>query len=286
MTSPTTTTDDGPWTLGLLAFAVALAPIGCSSYDATEPSAIPRSLTNSIGMDFVGIQPGEFMMGGDDQLARDLGDGPPQRVRITTPFWIGRYEVTQAQYERVMGLNPSRFAAGGDQEERVVGLDTSTLPVDHVTWEEAVEFCRRLSALPEESAAGRRYRLPTDAEWEFACRASGTVREATTLTANIAAASDETPAHNRPVAVGQYRANAWGLYDMQGNVAEWCLDGKRSYDTSTAIDPRGPVALRPVLRGGAWDLPADYARPDRRVEALRGYVFQGFRVVCETSAAP
>lgn len=259
---------------------------GCRPGPEIDALAPRLTMTNSIEMDFGWIPPGAFVMGSDEPLAVERGDGPRQRVTISKGFWMGTHEVTQVEYETIMSANPSRFASGGDDKAAVAGLDTSRFPVDHVTWEEAVEFCRRLTRLPEEQRAGRRYRLPTDAEWEYACRASSTERfstgsELTTSQANIAAPSEGTPALDRPTRVGSYSPNAWGLYDMHGNVAEWCFDGKREFNLASAVDPEGPQAFRPVLRGGAWDLPADYARSDRRVTALRGYVFFGFRVVCE-----
>ena len=104
------------------------------------------------------------------------GEGPQHRVRITKPFYLGMYVVTQDEYQRVMGTNPSEFSATGKQKDKVSGQDTKRFPVENVSWDDAVEFCRKLSEMPEEKAAGRMYRLPSEAQWEYACRAGSTGR--------------------------------------------------------------------------------------------------------------
>lgn len=243
-------------------------------------------MSNSLQMAFVHVPAGQFTMGSNDPAAIRRGDGPAHSVTLSKGFWIGAYEVTQAEYKAIMGTNPSRFAAGGDKQAMVEGMDTSRLPVDQVSWEEAVEFCRRLTEMPEEERAGRRYRLPTDAEWEYACRAADhelcpvDCRLDSSM-ANINAPIGTSAPARRPMPVGSYSPNRWGLYDMHGNVAEWCRDGKRAYTSRSVTDPQGAPAFRSVLRGGAWDLPANYASCHHRIEALRGYVFFGFRIVCE-----
>jgi formylglycine-generating enzyme required for sulfatase activity len=236
-------------------------------------------------MSLVRVSPGEFLMGSDAQHDVVQPVGPRHRVKISREFWIGKFEVTQSEYRQIMQASPSRFCAGCDCADAVEGINTSRFPVDHVTWEEAVEFCRRLSALPEEKLAGRSYRLPTEAEWEYACRAGSDGEfsfgeNLDTSCANIGAPSNGGLPLERPAEVGSYPPNAWGLHDTHGNVWEWCGDGRREYSTATVSDPRGGNTLTPMLRGGAWDFPADYARSAHRQEALRGYVFFGFRVVC------
>ena len=148
----------------------------------------PKEITNNIGMKFKLIPAGEFMMGGGqspDEVAKtfpgiDLkwfqNELPRHKVRITRPFFLSITEVTQQQYETVMGKNPSSFSPAGEHATIVAGANTSDFPVESVSWEDAVEFCRRLANLPEEKAAGRTYRLPTEAEWEYACRAGSTTR--------------------------------------------------------------------------------------------------------------
>ena len=223
-------------------------------------------LTNSIEMKLVLIPPGEFDMGSTPEdvvqllaegkrqnapgwyLERVPAEAPKHHVKISKPFYLGVCEVTQAEYGRVMGKDPSKFK--GDLNR----------PVEQVNWDEAVEFCRRLSASPKERAVGAVYRLPTEAEWEFTCRAGTTTRygfgdDATGL-GQHAWWKGNSQRQTHPV--GQLRPNAWGLYDMHGNVWEWCAD--RSDDNSyrqskseAALDPQGAGTgpLR-VHRGGGW----------------------------------
>ncbi len=205
----------------------------------------PMELTNSIGMKLVFIPAGEFLMGSpaDDSKAHPE-EMPQHTVRITKPFYLGVTEVTQEQYEQVMGTNPSSFK--GKQ-----------LPVEQVSWGDAMEFCRKLSALSTERAAGRVYRLPTEAEWEFACRAGSTTKwsfgDVASQSKDYANTYDIT---ENPLAVAQKRANAWGLYDMHGNISEWCsdwYDSRGYYANSPRDDPRGPASGQDrVHRGGSW----------------------------------
>ena len=193
-------------------------------------------IENSIGMKVRVIPPGTFTMGSDDWPSDNK---PAHLVTLTKPFLLGVYEVTQAQYEKVMGSNPSRFMG-------------PTKPVNDLTWNDSVAFCRKLTALPEEKAAGRVYRLPTEAEWEFACRAGATTEHSfgnddSLMTeyawlANLAGL--------RPI--GGKRPNALGLYDMYGNVWEYCRDRYGLYSSGHVTDPLGPIHGdgRHVSRGG------------------------------------
>ncbi len=236
--------------------------------------------TNSIGMKLVLIPPGEFQMGspkelieeesrlhGGDAWYRDHlpGEGPQHRVRITRPYWLGATDVTQEEYQRVMGSNPSKFQ--GDPQR----------PVEQVSWDDAVEFCRKLSALPGEKAAKRRYGLPTEAQWEHACRAGTTTRwyagndEAGLGDVAWFASNVGGQTHR----VGQKHANAWGLYDMHGNVWEWCQDwyDKEYYAKSPVDDPGGPpTGSHRVFRGGGWNVVAGGCR-----SAYRDHFVPGFR---------
>ena len=180
------------------------------------------------------------MMGSDSDEAKD-DEKPVHRVKITKPFYIGVYPVTQDQYKAVMGKNPSVFE----------GLSR---PVETVSWEGAVEFCRKLSEM-----AGESYRLPTEAEWEYACRA-GTTTEyywGDEIDGAYCWYYDNSGSKTRPV--GKKKPNPWGLFDILGNVWEWCSDRfdidqfEDYYSRSPSRDPQGPSSgERRVLRGGPW----------------------------------
>ena len=234
--------------------------------ECNQRLGLPVEITNSIGMKLRLIPAGEFMMGSPESDDEAKGSEKPQhKVRITKPFYLGVYEVTQAEYERVMGTNPSDFSKNGDNSDAVKDMDTSRFPVEDVSWEGAVEFCRKLSELPEEKAGGRIYRLPTEAEWEYACRAGTTTpfhfgsqlngQEANCDGNYPYGTSTEGPDLGRTTTVGSYAANAFGLYDMHGNVWEWCNDryAWEYYKSSPENDPLGPTeAADRVVRGGCW----------------------------------
>ena len=192
------------------------------------------------------IPAGTFTMGSTFGDA----DEQPHTVTLTRPFYMGAYEVTQEQYVRVMGSHQSTFE----------GPDN---PVQVVSWDDAVAFCQKLSDLPVEKAAGRVYRLPTEAEWEYACRAGTTTAysfgdntaysfgDNTYLLGYFAWYDNNSSL--QPHAVGQKKPNAWGLHDMHGNVWEWCSDWHEAYPVRELIDPQGPYSgLRRVFRGGSY----------------------------------
>ena len=194
------------------------------------------------------------------------GEGPNHRVRITRPFYLGVYVVTQGEYQRVMGANPSDFSVTGKKRDKVAGQDTKRFPVENVLWDDSVEFCRKLSELPEEKALGRTYRLPSEAEWEYACRAGNAGRWCFSAQPNPFPVAVEQKllgnyawidsAGGTTHAVGGKRPNAWGLYDICGNVWEWCHDwyDKEYYSRSATDDPTGPTGGSDhVLRGAGWD---------------------------------
>jgi formylglycine-generating enzyme required for sulfatase activity len=218
---------------------------------------------------------------------------------------MGAHEVTQAQYQKIVGSNPSHFSATGAGRDAVGGLDTRDFPVEQVSWEAAVEFCKRLSALEAEQKAGRVYRLPSEAEWEYACRAGSRqttpFSHGTWLAGNIANIDGRHPygggkkwkTPGRTCKVGSYRPNAWGLYDMHGNVWEWTADwyGNDYYRTGPAKDPRGPDLngdMSRVRRGGSWQFGGGAARSAARSWGVYSFTFNdvGFRVVCELRPAP
>ena len=219
-------------------------------------------VVNSIGMEFAPIPAGTFLMGSppeeDDRHARE---GPRHPVTLTRPYYLGVYPVTQEQYVRVMGTNPSNFSEASRDGGR-------HHPVDSISRTLAREFCRRLSALPEEKEAGRSYRLPTEAEWEHAARAGTSLtpfcfgaslssRQANFDGTRPYGGGARGPNLRRSTPVGMYRQrNAFGLFDMYGNVWEWCADrfDEKFYRKTPAVDPRGPDRgeNRFVLRGGGW----------------------------------
>ncbi|MBF0294897.1 MAG: formylglycine-generating enzyme family protein [Magnetococcales bacterium] len=226
-------------------------------WNATATGAEPiRTITNSIDMEFAWIPPGNFLMGSDRRRDRDatLHETPRHPVSITRGFWLGRHEVTQRQWSDVMLSNPSYFK----------GVD---LPVEQVAWEDAQEFVRRLNARENTLL----YRLPTEAEWEYAARAGfDTVRffgNDTEWMEQYAWYKENSGGRTHPA--GTKWPNGWGLYDMLGNVAEWVSDwyGSEHYASSTSSNPKGPKAgsMR-IMRGGSWFSPARELRAAHRHE--------------------
>ncbi len=269
--------------------------------DAQHPADQPaRTITNSIGMKLTRIPAGEFLMGPADTDPGSRDDEKPQhRVRVSKPFYMGVYEVTQAEFEGVMKTNPSSFTQAGLLKDSPANLDCGRLPVDNVMWYDALEFCRRLSNSPAERQAGRVYRLPTEAEWEYACRAKTTTvfhlgNALSSTQANFNGNhpfgdAEKGPFLNRTTTVGSYEPNALGLYDMHGNLSEWCMDkfDRDYYRVSPLEDPRGPrQGTSRVIRGGDWYSDGRDCRsafryadiPEGRFYAL------GMRVVCELIA--
>ncbi|MDR1921294.1 MAG: formylglycine-generating enzyme family protein [Candidatus Adiutrix sp.] len=206
------------------------------------PKAIAATLeprANSIGMEFVLIPAGEFLMGSPDSDS-EVGDDeiPQHKVTISRPFYLGKYEATQSQWEAVMGSNPSCFKGQSN-------------PVEQVSCEDVQEFIKKLNQME----GTNKYRLPTEAEWEYAARAGTTSAysfgdEAGAL-GRYAWHWDNSGETTHPV--GQKEPNGWGLYDMHGNVWEWVQDWYGGYSSSPATDPRGPFSSPyRVFRGGGW----------------------------------
>jgi formylglycine-generating enzyme required for sulfatase activity len=226
--------------------------------------SLPPTFTNTIGMEFVLIPAGTFLMGtliealdaiaGGDAGYRDwiAHEAPQHRVHISQPFYLGTYPVTQAQWEAVMEQNPSRFKGNPNH------------PVEQVSWYDVLAFLRKLNALE----GGRDYRLPTETQWEYACRAGTETpryHEHIDAIAGYSATSERQAGHTYPV--GQKLPNPWGLHDMLGNVWEWCRDGKRPYTADTVTDPLGPIESRVcrVIRGGVRSSSARVARAADRL---------------------
>jgi formylglycine-generating enzyme required for sulfatase activity len=256
-------------------------PATAKAGSSTTTSKIIR---NSIGMNFVPIPAGTFEMGASESEESHRRDETPRHtVRISTPFYLATVPVTQSHYERLTGRNPAFFhyRNGGS-------LD---MPVESVSWYDAERFCQKLTRNPDESIYNRTYRMPTEAEWEYACRAG------TTTMFSCGDSLEEKDAHyaaavlkgqGKPCPVGQHPANAWGLQDMHGNVDEWVNDwyGGDYYHDSPGADPKGPAkGDHKIARGGDWAgtlldcrcAARKHQHPDKPLNTL------GFRVVMLTT---
>jgi formylglycine-generating enzyme required for sulfatase activity/tRNA A-37 threonylcarbamoyl transferase component Bud32 len=258
-----------------------------------KPSLEAR-FTNSIGMKLVRIPAGKFMRGSPAAEPGHFEDEDPQlEITISKLFYLGVYEVTQEEYQKVTGSNPSAFGPEGKSHGKLDNKATERLPVDSATWNEAVDYCRRLSALPEEAKKGRHYRLPSEAEWEYACRAGsktifsfGDTLDSTQANFDAQKPLGKIPVGMRiwhPLPVGSFPPNAFELYDMHGNIMEWCQDRYGPY-LNVAIDPPGPPrGSNRVLRGGAWMFDAKECRCAKRHfrDADTRSQFHGFRVACD-----
>ncbi|MCE2754077.1 MAG: formylglycine-generating enzyme family protein [Pirellula sp.] len=262
-----------------------------ASISSAQP---PKEITNSIGMKLVLIPKGQFMMGSPryEEGGSDY-ETHQHEVEISEEYYLGVYEVTQAQYMRVMGTNPSWFTEDTEAVLRNgLGADprwfkkssgqrsvSAVHPVENVSWEDAVEFCKKLSELPEEKKTGRTYRLPTEAEWAHACLAGSKSawsyfdRDSDLL--DYAWFGGNSKGHSHPV--GEKKPNEWGLYDMYGNVWEWCSDLNGAY-------PEGDKGgwFR-VARGGGWG--GGRSIRARLGPSDRGNDF-GFRVALSPSTSP
>ena len=264
--------------------------VGCQRQQPLSASG-PLTITNSIGMEFVLIPAGKFEMGATENSVVGGKNSPQHRVKITKPFYIGKFEVTHEQFRQLTGpywTVPPMFYPDVAEAHPKEKPDKSQFPADNVSWNAAQGYCRKLSELPEEKAAGRFYRLPSEAEWEYVCRAGTTTSYAFGDDISLEQANFNSLPENggvKPVGstatVGSYPPNAFGVHDMHGNVWEWCFGGLEAYATATRTDPPGELAIYEVLRGGAWDFPKPYCRSDFRTAGFGGYVFVGFRIVCE-----
>lgn len=230
------------------------------------------------GMKFVKIKAGTFLMGSYKGESAGWKWEDPHKVTISKDFYMGIYEVTQSKWEKIMGYNPSYFTVDGEKR-----------PVENINWYEAQRFIFKLNKL-----TGERFRLPTEAEWEYACRAGTTTPFNTgkNLTTGQANYYGPIPYKNFPkgiarkgtAPVGSFAPNAWGLYDMHGNVWEWCQDWYCPYPDSAVTDPIGKCESEyKVIRGGSWYFNAESARSARRYThnpKNRGFSL-GFRLLKE-----
>jgi formylglycine-generating enzyme required for sulfatase activity len=290
--------------LGMLAWSLS-----AGEEKKAPPKRVSVDLGGGVSMKLVRIPPGKFKMGApksehdfirkllpgrvNQQLADEIAETSKQHgVEITKPFYMGVYEVTQAEYEKVMGKNPSAFSPKGPSKKEVSGQDTSQFPVEMVAWDDAMAFCRALS-----KRFKKNFDLPTEAEWEYACRAETTTtfcygNMLSPKLANVGGAyggAEEVPIEKRSkrsTRVGSYKPNAFGLHDMHGNVREWCKDwyAKDYYAKSPARDPQGPEQGdegQRVTRGGDWLFGGISARSASRgpKKPTEPFHYIGFRVV-------
>jgi formylglycine-generating enzyme required for sulfatase activity len=239
-----------------------------------EHLGLPVQVTNSVGTKLSLIPPGQFVMGSPPGEEWHRADEIQHGVTLTKAFYLGAAEVTQGQWKTLMGENPSFFT--GDD-----------LPVDTVTWEQAVEFCRKLS-----EKEGIQYRLPTEAQWEYACRAGTTTPFHTGNTINTDQANydgNHTYAKGKKgiyrettTQADRFAPNAWGVHDIHGNVWEWCADWYGAYPGAEVSDPVGPVEGQSrIVRGGSWtNFPAVCRSANRGKTVPTNFNFHfGFRVV-------
>lgn len=248
-------------------YQVLPTPLGTSAGEIRELTALK--------IKFCWCPNGTFSMGSPADALGSERNEQQYEVSLSKGFWMQQTELTQTQYEALMGVNPSHFRG----EEN---------PVESVNFSDAKEFCRRLGELPPEKNSGNQYRLPTEAEWEYACRAGST--------SGFCFGDDDAMleeygwfnknANRTTHAVGGKKPNAWGLHDMHGNVGEWCSDFYAAYPSGAQTDPHGPEAGDQIaVRGGGWFFVPQNARSAHRDAYPKSarYVGLGFRVAAEPS---
>jgi len=265
----------------LLALFTTLLCVGCwedareeaVQVEAQDESVAPfgdKYTIPDLDLTMIWVEPGTFMMGSPETEKGRAGNETQHKVSLTHGFYLGKYELSQAQWEKVMESDPSRFK----------GTDR---PVENVSWNDAVAFCKKLTEMEKKVGRvpkGMAYQLPTEAQWEYACRAGTTTKYSWGDSINSSNANyyrkigETTPA-------GKYSANPWGFHDMHGNVWEWCADWWGVYTSGSVTDPEGPASgSNRIGRGGSWNCDGSVLR-----SALRNVNFPfhrnfalGFRV--------
>jgi formylglycine-generating enzyme required for sulfatase activity len=311
--------------LAVLCWPLIAADVPSDADADLTVSVVRKEFTNSVGMRFVPVKAGTFLMGSPrdekerEPFANEKGCEEQHEVKITKDFYLGVYEVTQKQFKAVMGYNPSFFSKDGEPAEkgtyptskpgggkdRVKGIDTDDFPVDNVSWDDAQEFLKKLNLLAAERKFRVSYRLPTEAQWEYACRGGHLIKDEkkaqlpfhfNTPSASLGSRQANFNA-NYPYGggnAGAYlgrtntvggngEANALGVYDMHGNLPEWCSDwyDRNYYANSPWKDPTGPQrGFFRVLRGGCWTSRGQHCRAADRYSNTPSYraYFLGFRV--------
>ena len=254
----------------MLTFAIATALIGCRKKESSPSPSTAKDIKTATGIEMVLIPAGDFTMGDN---AGDDDEKPAHHVKVG-PFYMDKYEVTQKSYQALLGKNPSKFLA-------------ETNPVERVSWRSAIQYCNLRSAkeglrpcynldTQECDFGADGYRLPTEAEWEYAARAGSTTPWFFGSSAGGLSTSGWFKANSGQTThpVGQKKPNSWGLYDMYGNVAEWCNDryGEKQYSAVAADDPRGPTAGDDrVVRGGSFRHGEDRCRSAARASESPGF---------------
>jgi formylglycine-generating enzyme required for sulfatase activity len=281
------------------------AKVSPEQVEAAKKLGVPVAFENSVGMRFVLIPPGSFMMGSRDPAAVVAGrcnmpnaqagwfydEYPRHKVTLTGAFYLSTNELTQESYEAITYPKPRKDTDKTISEQYPAGFKGARHPVVNVSWSDAEKFCKALSAQTAEK--GREYALPTEAQWEYACRA-GTE---TPFSFGETISTDQANYHGdytygdgrkgksreKPLPVGSLPPNAWGLYDMHGNVSEWCADWYGEYGSAGESDPQGPATGQErVLRGGSWRSYPGACRSAVRLKSHMGESshYIGFRVRC------
>jgi len=223
-------------------------PVYPDDMEPLEPEAAHAKLGDSftvpeLGLQIVWVKPGTFTMGSPTSESGRESDETQHPVTLINGFYLGKYEVTQDQWEKVMGSNPSKYR-GADR------------PVEMVSWNDAVAFCKKLTEMEKKAGRvpeGMAYQLPTEAQWEYTCRAGTTTAYSwgDSISAKNASHHRKNPEGTTPV--GKYPPNPWAFHDMHGNVWEWCADWYDTYPSGSVTNPEGPASgWDRVLRGGSW----------------------------------